>query len=94
VYIAFWKNSHCKYRVIIIVLDFPLDVTPDSLNTCTRIARKKYYFILLCCRVRKQPDLATSPLVSHEMTSDERLQKFHTDDVRVTIQGPVSRKAR
>ena len=33
VYIAFLKYSHCKYRVIIIVLDFPLDVTPDSLNT-------------------------------------------------------------
>ena len=36
----------------------------------------------------KQPDFATPPLVSHEMTSNERLQKFHTDDVRVTIQRP------
>ena len=33
----------------------------------------------------KQPDFATPPLVSHEMTS---MQKFHTDDVRVTIQRP------
>ena len=32
-YIAFLKYSHCKYRVKIIVLDFPLDVTPGSLNT-------------------------------------------------------------
>ena len=57
-------------------------------------SQEKNYFILLCCRLRKQPDFATPPLVSHEMTSDERLQKFHTDDLRVTIQGPVSPKAR